>query len=154
VRVTHLFAADTNRAHSKDLELPAWRLTVTVERFSIGPSNPGPERPNEKVSAGFMPDTRVYFSNGGAQLAKEGESPREQPGLRDDQISKPSEATEEPQYIAASPNGARLNIPKELFVALSDFIKTRKCPGSITIQFRQGEIVCVEAVAKKTYRNT
>jgi hypothetical protein len=45
-------------------------------------------------------------------------------------------------------------IPKELFIALSDFIKTRKCPGSITIQFRSGEILCVESVAKKTYRSS
>jgi hypothetical protein len=101
-----------------------------------------------------MPDTRVYFSNGGSQLAKEGDASREHSVLRDDRTSKTPETAEEPQYIAASPNGAKLNIPKELFVALSDFIKTRKCPGSITIQFRQGEIVCVEAVAKKTYRNT
>ena len=58
----------------------------------------------------------------------------------------------EPAYLATSPNGTTVHIPKELFVALSDFMQTRKCPGSITIQFRKGEIVCVEAVAKKTYR--
>jgi len=57
------------------------------------------------------------------------------------------------QYMATSPKGVGIPIPKELFVALSDFIKTRKCPGSITIQFRSGEILCVESVAKKTYRN-
>jgi hypothetical protein len=101
-----------------------------------------------------MPDTRVYYANGAAQLAKDGDVPREQSALRDDRVSKSPEPTGEPQYIATSPNGTKLSIPKELFVALSDFIKTRKCPGSITIQFRQGEIVCVEAVAKKTYRNT
>lgn len=55
-------------------------------------------------------------------------------------------------YVATSPSGKQLSIPKELFVALADFMKTRKCPGSITIQFRAGEIICVEAVAKKTYR--
>ncbi|HEY7401891.1 MAG TPA: hypothetical protein VIB39_00085 [Candidatus Angelobacter sp.] len=55
-------------------------------------------------------------------------------------------------YVATSPGGKQLPIPKELFVALADFMKTRKCPGSITIQFRGGEIICVEAVAKKTYR--
>lgn len=52
-----------------------------------------------------------------------------------------------------SPDGSNMTIPKELYVALSDFIKTRKCPGSITIQFRSGGIICVEAVAKKTFRN-
>jgi hypothetical protein len=55
-------------------------------------------------------------------------------------------------YVATSPNGTQLYIPKELFVALTDFMKTRRGAGSITIQFRQGEIICVEAVAKKTYR--
>ena len=57
------------------------------------------------------------------------------------------------QYVAVSPKGVTVTIPKELFVALSDFIKTRKCPGSVTIQFRKGEILCVESVAKKTYKN-
>lgn len=57
-------------------------------------------------------------------------------------------------YFAASPNGTQVSIPKELFVAFSDFIKTRKCPGSIAIQFRGGEITCVEALSRKTYRNS
>lgn len=57
------------------------------------------------------------------------------------------------KYVAVSPKGIHIPIPKELFVALSDFIATRKYPGSITIQFRSGEIICVESVAKKTYRN-
>lgn len=56
-------------------------------------------------------------------------------------------------YFVASPNGVQVPIPKELYVAFSDFIKTRKCPGSIAIQFRSGEITCVEALARKTYRN-
>jgi hypothetical protein len=60
---------------------------------------------------------------------------------------------DEGRYLAVSPCGNQLAVPKELFIALSDFMKTRKCAGSITIQFRTGEIVCVEAVAKKTYRN-
>jgi hypothetical protein len=54
--------------------------------------------------------------------------------------------------MAVSPKGVHISIPKELFVALSDFIKTRKCPGSITLQFRAGEILGMESVAKKTYR--
>jgi hypothetical protein len=60
----------------------------------------------------------------------------------------------EGKYIAVSPNGKEIAIPKELFTALSDFIEARKYPGSIIIQFRNGEIICVEAVAKKTYRGT
>jgi hypothetical protein len=57
------------------------------------------------------------------------------------------------RYFVLAPDGLNLTIPKELYLALSDFIKTRKCPGSITIQFRSGGIICVEAVAKKTFRN-
>lgn len=101
-----------------------------------------------------MPDTRVYFAGGATQLAKESDSAQERTVLRSDKLSKEPEPAPVPQYFATSPSGARLDIPKELFVALSDFIKTRKCPGSITIQFRRGEIICVEAVAKKTYRNS
>ncbi len=55
--------------------------------------------------------------------------------------------------MAVSPDGSHIPLPKELFVALTDFMQSRKCPGSITIQFRNGEITCVEAVAKKTFRN-
>ena len=57
-------------------------------------------------------------------------------------------------YFAVSPNGTQVPITRELFVAFSDFMKTRKYPGSIAIQFRGGEITCVEALARKTYRNT
>ncbi|MBZ5508310.1 MAG: hypothetical protein LAO78_22855 [Acidobacteriia bacterium] len=100
-----------------------------------------------------MSDTRVYYATGVAQLTKDGDSAQET-ALRTDKLPQSPEPTPDLQYLATSPSGARLNIPKELFVALSDFIKTRKCPGSITIQFRRGEITCVEAVAKKTYRST
>jgi hypothetical protein len=101
-----------------------------------------------------MSDTRVYFASGVAQLAKDSDAAQENAALRTDKLSQSTEPASEPQYLATSPSGTRLSIPKELFVALSDFIKTRKCPGSITIQFRRGEITCVEAVAKKTYRST
>ena len=57
------------------------------------------------------------------------------------------------RYFVVAPNGVQVPIPKELYVAFSDFIKTRKCPGSIAIQFRSGEITCVEALARKTYRS-
>lgn len=100
-----------------------------------------------------MPDTRVYYASGAVQLAKDGEGAQESSVLADANPSTAAEQVPEHQYHAMSPSGSKLNIPKELFIALSDFIKTRKCPGSITIQFRRGEIVCVEAVAKKTYRN-
>src|SRR6185369_16739255 len=112
------------------------------------------ERPNKKERRFRMSDTRVYFASGVAQLAKEGDATQENAALRADKLSQSPESSPDLQYLATSPSGTRLNIPKELFIALSDFIKTRKCPGSITIQFRRGEITCVEAVAKKTYRNT
>jgi hypothetical protein len=100
-----------------------------------------------------MPDTRVYYASGAVQLAKDSNGAHESSVLADTNLPAATEKPLEQEYHAVSPSGSKLNIPKELFIALSDFIKTRKCPGSITIQFRRGEIVCVEAVAKKTYRN-
>lgn len=73
---------------------------------------------------------------------------------KDGALTKTESRDEEGQYAAVSPCGNRLPVPRELFIALSDFMKTRKCAGSISIQFRTGEIVCVESVAKKTYRNS
>jgi len=97
---------------------------------------------------------RVYFASGAAQLSKDGDPACNHAALGANKLTKPPETDDEGKYAATAPGGTQLEIPKELFVALSDFIKTRKCPGSITIQFRRGEIVCVEAVAKKTYRNS
>jgi len=102
-----------------------------------------------------MSDSRIYFASSAAQFARNGDSAHDHNSLENSK--RPSgrqeqEPDSEPAYVATSPSGTVLNIPKELFVALSDFMQTRKCPGSITIQFRKGEIVCVEAVAKKTYR--
>jgi hypothetical protein len=54
-------------------------------------------------------------------------------------------------YLAVSPDGKKIAIPQELFVALSDFLKTRKCPGSVTIDFRCDEIVGIEALTKKRF---
>jgi hypothetical protein len=81
--------------------------------------------------------------------------PSAEPSTRTLQIENANTSRSEltGQYVAVSPKGVTVTIPKELFVALSDFIKTRKCPGSVTIQFRKGEILCVESVAKKTYKN-
>jgi hypothetical protein len=58
----------------------------------------------------------------------------------------------EGKYFARSPRGTHVEIPRELFIALSDFLATRRYPGAINIQFHSGMIVCIEAVAKKTYR--
>ena len=102
-----------------------------------------------------MSDPRMYLAGSAAQLSTNGDSVRDHNSLDNIRRLKAEQEEEpgsEPAYLATSPSGTTVHIPKELFVALSDFMQTRKCPGSITIQFRKGEIVCVEAVAKKTYR--
>jgi len=53
--------------------------------------------------------------------------------------------------LAVSPDGRRITIPQELFAALSDFIKIKKCPGSITIDFRCNEIISMETMTKKRF---
>jgi len=97
-----------------------------------------------------MADTRVYVANTALKLSQNGSAVGvvAPPAASD----LPSTAPAEGKYTAISPNGNNVQIPKELYIALLDFIKTRKYPGSINIQFRSGEIICVEAVAKKTYR--
>jgi hypothetical protein len=99
-----------------------------------------------------MPDTRTYHINRVLQSSESDHSRTESTGQ---ELSRPSAASgphSARKYEAVSPKGVHLAIPEELFIALSDFIKTRKCPGSITIQFRSGEILGMESVAKKTYR--
>jgi hypothetical protein len=97
-----------------------------------------------------MPDTKIYnralHSNGSA-------IPSCDPRSADLSNTGATALDPKNEYFVTSPNGTQVPIPKELYVAFSDFIKTRKCPGSIAIQFRSGEIVCVEALARKTYRN-
>jgi len=96
-----------------------------------------------------MAESRVYVANTALKLSQNGGAVGVvAPPATTDLSSAPAEG----KYIAISPNGNNVQIPKELYIALLDFIKTRKYPGSINIQFRSGEIICVEAVAKKTYR--
>ena len=97
-----------------------------------------------------MSDTRMYLTDATRQLQKPDDA---QPPPTSLKIGQPSHVAEG-KYVAVSPSGAHVQIPKELFIALLDFMKTRKCPGSITIEFRGGGITCVEAVAKKTYRGS
>jgi len=56
------------------------------------------------------------------------------------------------QYAVVSPDGSRIEIPKELFGALWDFIEGNKPSGSVTIQFRNGGIAGLEALIKRTYK--
>src|SRR5258708_21560578 len=82
--------------------------------------------------------------------------PRTQPQLRarkDGALTKNESRDDEGQYAAVSPCGNRLPVPRGLFVALTDFMQTRKCAGSILIQFRTAEIHCMQPHAKNTYRN-
>ena len=102
-----------------------------------------------------MTNTRFELANPIPHLEKQGDAvPPPVPSLNLARASHTPGAGSEGKYVAVSPHGAEIEIPKELFVALQDFMKTRKSPGSITIHFREGEITCVEAVAKKTYRNS
>jgi hypothetical protein len=72
-----------------------------------------------------MPDTRVYYASGAVQLAKDSNGAHESSVLADTNLPAATEKPLEQQYQAISPSGSKLNIPKELFIALSDFIKTR-----------------------------
>jgi hypothetical protein len=94
-----------------------------------------------------MPDTTISCADPVVQPAKAAVSASERQNYTASQFGVKS------QYFAVSPDGDQVPIPKELFVAFLDFMKTRKCPGSIAIEFRSGEITCVEALARKTYRN-
>jgi hypothetical protein len=102
-----------------------------------------------------MTDTMSYVSDvsSAAHHPSNGGEPASVAGLATNTFPSAIERGSTGKYVAVSPRGIHIPIPKELFVALSDFIATRKYPGSITIQFRSGEIICVESMAKKTYRN-
>ena len=102
-----------------------------------------------------MTDSKNHISNisNGAQHSSRDGKAASAAGWETNRFPSATGQDSAGKYVALSPNGVHIPIPKELFVALSDFIATRKYPGSITIQFRSGGIVCVEAVAKKTYKN-
>lgn len=56
------------------------------------------------------------------------------------------------QYLVVSPDGNKIEIPKELFVLLWDFSEGNKPTGSVIMQFRNGGVAGLEAVIKKTYK--
>jgi hypothetical protein len=71
-----------------------------------------------------------------------------------DAVSGTNRTTAAPDScVAISPDGRQIQIPKELFLALWDFLEGRKVAGSITLQFRDGTLSSLEAVAKKSFRN-
>jgi hypothetical protein len=101
-----------------------------------------------KVSA--MPEKSIYTTNTAPNPAHQHDGDK---APIDISTAAATPATaREAKYFAVSPKGTHVEIPKELFIALSDFLETRKYPGAINIQFRSGEIICVEAIAKKRYR--
>ncbi|HEV3315484.1 MAG TPA: hypothetical protein VG488_00895 [Candidatus Angelobacter sp.] len=98
-----------------------------------------------------MADTRVHLA--GLSARNSSDSADEHTTPDKPKASFPAATDLQGKCMAVAPDGSHIPLPKELFVALTDFMQSRKCPGSITIQFRNGEITCVEAVAKKTFRN-
>lgn len=57
------------------------------------------------------------------------------------------------QYLVISPEGMKIEIPKELYGALWDFLQGNNKPtGSVVIQFRNGGIAGLEALVKKIYK--
>ncbi len=60
-------------------------------------------------------------------------------------------ASTEP-YLVISPDGTQVEIPKELYMVLWDFLQGSRSSGSIIVQFRNGGIAGLEAVVKKTYK--
>ena len=55
-------------------------------------------------------------------------------------------------YVVVAPDGNRVEISKELFGALWDFLMGNKPTGSVVIHFRNGGIAGLEAVIKKVYK--
>jgi hypothetical protein len=55
-------------------------------------------------------------------------------------------------YFALSPEGLRIEIPKELFLVLCDFLEIRKDAGSMIVHFRNGGVAGLEALIKKKYK--
>jgi hypothetical protein len=58
--------------------------------------------------------------------------------------------TEKPSVVA--PDGAKVEIPEEVFAALEEFVLSPRPTGSLTIHFRNGGVVGIEALIKKVYK--
>jgi hypothetical protein len=54
--------------------------------------------------------------------------------------------------LVVAPDGHGVEIPKELFGLLWDFLHGSKPSGSVVIQFRNGGIAGLEAITKKVYK--
>jgi hypothetical protein len=58
--------------------------------------------------------------------------------------------TEKPSVVA--PDGAKVEIPEEVFAALEEFVLISRPTGSLTIHFRNGGVAGIEALIKKVYK--
>jgi hypothetical protein len=56
------------------------------------------------------------------------------------------------QYLVIAPDGNQVEIPKELFGVLWDFLQGAKSSGSVIIQFRNGGVAGLESLVKRTYK--
>jgi hypothetical protein len=56
------------------------------------------------------------------------------------------------QYLVIAPDGNQIQISRELFSALWEFLQGDKPTGSIVIHFRNGGIAGLEAIVKKVYK--
>lgn len=67
-------------------------------------------------------------------------------------ISGPNSTNVRGSYVVASPEGLKVEIPKELFLVLCDFLEVRKDAGSMTVHFRNGGVAGLETLVKKKYK--
>lgn len=56
-------------------------------------------------------------------------------------------------YLVVAPDGDHIEIPKELFVALSDFLRGGGPSGSVVIHFRNGGIAGLDEVGNVDDKN-
>jgi hypothetical protein len=56
------------------------------------------------------------------------------------------------QYSVVPPDGKQIEIPKELFGLLWDFLEGDKASGTVTIQFRNGGVAGLESLVKKIHK--
>jgi hypothetical protein len=55
-------------------------------------------------------------------------------------------------FLVVAPDGDQVEISRELFGALWDFLQGNQPTGSVVIHFRNGGIAGLEAIIKKTYK--
>jgi len=56
------------------------------------------------------------------------------------------------RYLVVSPDGKEIEVPKELFLVINDFMLARKESGSMVVHFRNGGVAGLETLVKKKYK--